>query len=290
MKNQLRIMFVLGMAIFGTAALVPLPPPEASINQVNAGTSRSSYVSPYGLANWSGGGGGGGNSVTAASVAASSGLIWTSGGANRTAVATDTVPTLNVDTFNPTTVNWGSVIMPKLNGGFGADVSASTGVPYFSSGTLSFTGTTGTSTFVRSTNATVAVTTSPGGADNTCSGSTITGLNNSGGVTQWDVVYLNSSSVWVVADANGSGTYPARGLAVATVANGGSTTVLTEGIIRHDAWTWTPGGIIYLSTTAGQWTQTQPATSGDKVQVIGYAIDADTMYVKIAPDYFEVGP
>lgn len=129
------------------------------------------------------------------------------------------------------------------------------------------------------------LTTNPGGADDTWAGISFSGLNNSGGVTQWDAVYLNSSSQWVLADANGSGTYPCRGLAVATVATGNATMVIEDGVVRNDAWTWTPGGTIYLSTTAGGLTQTAPSTTGDKVQVIGYAIDADTMRVKISPDY-----
>lgn len=123
------------------------------------------------------------------------------------------------------------------------------------------------------------------GSDDTYTGIDFTGLNNSGGVTQWDAVYLNGSSQWVLADANGSGTYPCRGLAVATVAGGGSTTVIMQGVARNDAWTWTPGGTIYLSTTAGGLTQTAPSTTGDKVQTIGFAIDADTMRVFPSGDY-----
>ena len=144
---------------------------------------------------------------------------------------------------------------------------------------------TGTGSVVLNTNGQRALTTSPGGADDTYAGNTFSGLNNSGGVTQWDVVYLNGSSQWVLADANGSGTFPARGLAVSTVSTGNATTVIEDGVVRNDAWTWTPGGTIYLSVTAGALTQTAPSTTGDKVQVIGYAIDADTMRVKISSDY-----
>lgn len=123
------------------------------------------------------------------------------------------------------------------------------------------------------------------GSDDTFTGLTRTGLNNSGGVTQWETVYLNSSSQWVLADANGSGTYPCRGLATATASTGNATTVITRGTVRNDAWNWTVGGTIYLSTTAGGLTQTAPSTTGDKIQVIGYALDADTMAVEISPDY-----
>lgn len=116
-------------------------------------------------------------------------------------------------------------------------------------------------------------------SDDTYEGMQIPGLNNSGGVTQWDAVYLNGSSQWVLADANGSGTYPAIGLAVSTETTGNPVSVLTFGTVRNDAWTWTPGGLIYLSTTAGGLTQTAPSASGDKVQIVGVAIDADRMFV-----------
>lgn len=120
------------------------------------------------------------------------------------------------------------------------------------------------------------------GTDDTFEGQQITGLNNTGGVTQWDVVYLNGSSQWVLADANGTGTYPARGIVTATVSTGNATSVIVQGTVRNDAWNWTPGGTIYLSTTAGGLTQTAPATSGDKVQQVGFALTADIAYFDFA--------
>ena len=125
-------------------------------------------------------------------------------------------------------------------------------------------------------------------SDDSYSGSVITGLNNSGGVTQWDSVYLNSSSQWVIADANGSGTYPARGMAVATVADGEATSVLVHGTVRNDGWNWTIGGSLYLSATAGGLTQTAPSTSGDKVQVVGFALTADIAFFDFNSVYLTV--
>lgn len=115
--------------------------------------------------------------------------------------------------------------------------------------------------------------------DNTYEGRRITGLVNLGGVTQWDAVYLNASSQWVKADANGSGTYPARGLAVTTQLTTAAVNVLTYGVVRHDAFAFTPGGTLYLSESAGGITQTAPVTSGSVVQQIGFALDADTIFV-----------
>lgn len=122
--------------------------------------------------------------------------------------------------------------------------------------------------------------------DDTYYGSIITGLNNSGGVTQWNTVYLNSSSQWVKADANGSGTYPARGVAVATATTGNAVTVLTYGVFRDDGGTaWTPGGMLYLSGTAGAITQSAPSASGDNVQQIGYALAAHIVFVDFCSTY-----
>ena len=121
--------------------------------------------------------------------------------------------------------------------------------------------------------------------NDTYTGTTRSGLNNSGGVTQWDAVYLNGSSQWVKADANGSGTYPARGLATATASTGNAVIIITAGTVRHDAWSWTPGGTIYLSTTAGGLTQTAPSATDDKIQVIGHALDADTIAVDLSADF-----
>lgn len=118
--------------------------------------------------------------------------------------------------------------------------------------------------------------------DDTYHGTIIQGFNNSGGVTQWDAVYLNSSGAWVKADADGSGTFPVRGIAVSTVSTGGQTMVLNEGIFRDDGGTaWTIGGTIYLSTTAGALTQTAPSTTGNTVQPLGYATAAHIIWVHI---------
>ena len=121
--------------------------------------------------------------------------------------------------------------------------------------------------------------------NDTFTGTRVIGKNNSGGVSQWDIVYLNSSSDWVLADANGSGTYPVCGIVTATAAGGASTSVLVNGTVRHDAWAWTPGLPIYLSTTAGALTQTAPSGSGEQVQEVGFALDADRAFFHFNPAY-----
>lgn len=123
------------------------------------------------------------------------------------------------------------------------------------------------------------------GTDDTYDGETIAALNAGATISQWQPVYLNSSSLWQLADANGSGTYPARALAITGGTNGNPLTVLSRGIVRNDAWAWTPGGTIWLSETVGTLTQTIPATSGSQVQAVGYALTADVAFFHFNPDY-----
>jgi hypothetical protein len=118
-------------------------------------------------------------------------------------------------------------------------------------------------------------------SNNTYEGTVITGLNAGVALAQWDAVYLASNGTWQLADANGTGTYPCRGLAVAAAAANAAATVLTDGVVRNNAWSWTPGGDVYISTTAGGLTQTPPAAAGDRVQKIGYALTSAILRVNI---------
>ena len=54
--------------------------------------------------------------------------------------------------------------------------------------------------------------------------------------------------------------------------------VLLQGFARDDTWNWTPGDIIYMSTTDGALTATAPSGTGDQVQVVGIATHADRIY------------
>jgi len=82
------------------------------------------------------------------------------------------------------------------------------------------------------------------------------------------------------ADADAGTTMPCVALALST--SKGAQPVHIWGPIRNDAWNWTVGpgeaGLIFVSTTTGALTQTQPAGSGDRVQCVGWAITADIMF------------
>lgn len=100
-----------------------------------------------------------------------------------------------------------------------------------------------------------------------------------------DVCYIKSDGKLWKADANAATLYPAFFMAVATILADASGSFLMLGFARNDAWTWTVGGAIYLSTTVGAMTQTQPSATDDVIQVLGFATHADRMLFKPSSDY-----
>ena len=78
-------------------------------------------------------------------------------------------------------------------------------------------------------------------------------------------------------DADTTATMPCVALAVETGA--GSKMVLLEGQICNTTWDWSAGPI-YISLTTGALTQTIPSGTGDQVQIVGFALSADTMYFR----------
>ena len=104
------------------------------------------------------------------------------------------------------------------------------------------------------------------------------------------VVYLDDTSGrWKKADADGTGTWPARGVVVAGGANGDACTVLVVGVIQYSTWAWTAKNkTLYLDdVTPGGITETAPAGSGDCIQVIGFALSDDEAFFNFTGEYQE---
>lgn len=100
-----------------------------------------------------------------------------------------------------------------------------------------------------------------------------------------DLLYFKSDgSVWK-ANATNVTKGICMGLALET-ASSGSHRVLLHGIFRDDSlYSWTVGGVVYLSTTDGVGTQTQPNATDQVVQVIGVATHADRLFFNPSVDY-----
>lgn len=224
-------------------------------------------------------------------------FVGSSGTGNVVRVTSATLVTPTLGVASATSINKVAITAPASS----ATLTIADGKTLTVSNTLTLAGTDSTTMTFPGTSQTVvgltAVQTLTGktisltaahGTDDTCEGKQITGLNAGATIAQWEAVYLGSSSTWLLADANGSSTYPARGLAVAAYSNTNPAAILVHGTVRNDAWSWTPGGTIYLSGTAGALTQTAPSTSGDKVQAIGFALTADIAFFDFNSTYLTV--
>jgi hypothetical protein len=104
----------------------------------------------------------------------------------------------------------------------------------------------------------------------------------SGTIAAGSVVYAASynPSGWVevgLADANGTGTMPAIGIAEVQLTTGAGGSVITRGVLSGQVTTGaTVGAPIFVSETPGAWTQTLPANVGTEVQELGYILRAHT--------------
>jgi len=93
-------------------------------------------------------------------------------------------------------------------------------------------------------------------------------------------LFIAADGEFDTADASASTTSPAVVLALEE--GTGAKKVLLHGILRQDAWDWTIGpgklSLIYLNTTTGELTQTQPSGTDEVVQPVGWALSADVIY------------
>ena len=97
-------------------------------------------------------------------------------------------------------------------------------------------------------------------------------------------MYLDGSNGWKPADADAAASGQARGVLL-SLPNGSVSgaisdpcDIVTEGRITGFAG-MTPGGAVFVSTTAGGMTHTAPPDSGEYIFSIGWAQAADVLYV-----------
>jgi hypothetical protein len=129
------------------------------------------------------------------------------------------------------------------------------------------------------------------GTDDTFTGQSTNSYNAGATVAQWEAVYLDSSSTWQLTDADAASTSGSVMVALATEAGTSSNPLrvaLPGSFCRNDAWTWTVGAPVYLSTTPGALTQTAPSATDDVVRVVGFATNADTIFWNPSPDYITI--
>ena len=124
-------------------------------------------------------------------------------------------------------------------------------------------------------------------ADHTTTGITAQMLAG-GAIAAFDLVCIHTTTQEVVeADASAAATSRVIGIAPAAISDTATGTVLLQGFVRDDTWTWTPGGVLFLSETAGAMTHTAPTTDGAFVQAVGVALSPDVVYINPSIDVME---
>jgi hypothetical protein len=106
-------------------------------------------------------------------------------------------------------------------------------------------------------------------------------------LAQYSAVYLSSSG-FNLAKGDAAATLPAIGIILET--GTGNKKVLTKGVIKNAAWSFTKGDLIYISNaTAGALTATKPTTVGNRINIIGTALDTNVIFVNPSTTFIEVG-
>jgi hypothetical protein len=95
-----------------------------------------------------------------------------------------------------------------------------------------------------------------------------------------------SDGNWDDADKDASTTVGM--LAIALESGTGTKRLLLRGFMRDDTWNWTPGEQLYVGDSGAITNDVSGYTTGDIVQVVGYAHTADIIYFNPSPDYLEV--
>lgn len=90
-----------------------------------------------------------------------------------------------------------------------------------------------------------------------------------------NVLYQGSDFHFDRADADATSTSPV--FVIALESGSGTKTVMVRGQVCNTSWNWSAGKL-YLSGTTGDMTQTVPSTTGQQIQVLGWALSADTIW------------
>lgn len=126
--------------------------------------------------------------------------------------------------------------------------------------------------------------------DHTANGLTTNTI--SAGVTTavGDLLYLASDGEWALTDADAAAT--ATGMLAVSMAVGSDgnplLVALAGSFVRDDTFAFTVGAELFISTTAGDLTETAPSATGDIVRVVGYAVSADVVYFNPGSTWVEI--
>ncbi len=89
---------------------------------------------------------------------------------------------------------------------------------------------------------------------------------------------LSTNARWFLTDADAIATsIGPLAIALNAATAGNAVSILLNGVMRDDSWSWTVGAQLYIGLTPGTFTETAPSATADIVRPIGIALDADTI-------------
>ncbi len=118
-----------------------------------------------------------------------------------------------------------------------------------------------------------------GGAGLAVSGNTVYLSIGGTALNTGDPVYIDGAGFIQKANANGSATMMAIGMASQFIGAGSTGDILLGGTITKTGWTFTPGGKVYIGVTAGALTTSAPSGDAEVSQVIGVALTATKLLI-----------
>jgi hypothetical protein len=140
----------------------------------------------------------------------------------------------------------------------------------FDGSTLAVTGTVSVSGGYRFTHNPLTVLSAPGGYGD------IVTVGNTSTLATFSTYFFSPASYWTITDADAAST--ATGLVAMALGDAPSKGMLLRGYVENTSWSWTVGGALYLSTLAGNITQTAPTGTLDIIRIVGYALSSNTIY------------
>ena len=101
-----------------------------------------------------------------------------------------------------------------------------------------------------------------------------------------NICQLHPDGKWYKADASTIASASAFAIATATILANHQGEFGLYGFARDDAWSLTPGGLVYLSLTPGGFTQVAPSDTDEVIQILGLAMT--TNIVLFRPELVQV--
>jgi hypothetical protein len=123
-------------------------------------------------------------------------------------------------------------------------------------------------------------------ADGEFSGIRITDQVDQNTTGVYGLLHIDTDGHWVDADKDASTTIPCMAMAIES--GTGSKMLLMKGMVTETSWSWTAGATLYVGDSGAITDDISGFTTGDQVQIIGYAKETDTIYFNPSQDVIEI--